>query len=48
MEAAYLWLNSGLYTILAALCSARVTATARSLGYGDLNASGVSEWRATR
>ena len=44
MEAAYLWLNAALYAIFAVLCSARATVTARSLGYGSLTASGMSEY----
>jgi len=44
MIAWYLWVNAALYGVFAVLCSLRVAATARSLGYTQLNASGMSEY----
>jgi hypothetical protein len=44
MVAAYLYLNAGLYLLLAAWCSVRWRATSRALGYSTLSRSGQSEY----
>lgn len=45
MIPAYLYLNAILYAAFAAWCTLRAGATARSIGYLELNAGGESEYR---
>ena len=44
MTATYLYLNAGLYLVLALWCSLRWRATSRALGYTSLSRSGQSEY----